>query len=398
MLGSHLEVRIPDAIEPAEGWRTWRLATSYGKQVLMSPSQGTLWLPGQAFGAYCGHDQEARDKGCHCGVNAWSDREGLAADLAYKSMPVWGRVRQWGETHEFEQGLRSQFAAPAELHVRPSVKDAEQVAAQLSELYGVPCTVEEHPAYGVEGKAARSARISWRSRILWPALLSLPAFVALWISQVYSPRTTEWMLRQDPAKAEQLYPGGSLLMLMLPIMLMTLCMNLTIGIPAGRHWRAAHRVFSTGFGLVMILTTAALMLVTLFHPLGSKQAQQAVSSKEAIAKAKRTSQVVRIKATKPLQVAWMDEYTDYKLGECNRLHGVQVCRHGDTMVFTPGDVEPEDPAEQAGCTSNEALGVVACVVDGKAVIEPIKDQAGAGGAKAGAEAGEAQTAAKGQAA
>jgi hypothetical protein len=94
----------------------------------------------------------------------------------------------------------------------------------------------------------------------------------------------------------------------------------------------------------------------------------------------------------------MDEYTDYKLGECNRLHGVQVCRHGDTMVFTPGDIEPEDPAEQAGCTSDEALGVVACVVDGKAVIEPIKDQAGAGGAKAGAEAGEAQTAAKGQAA
>lgn len=158
MLGEHINMRTPDAIEPEIGWRTWKVVDNYGRMMLRSPSIATLWVPGQVLYAMCTHTPAEREEGCQCGVNSFASEELMADADGYLDADVWGEVSLWGETHEFETGIRAQYAYPKCLHVQPHIENAEAVAEQLSREYNVPCDVAQHPGHSAEALGRRMER------------------------------------------------------------------------------------------------------------------------------------------------------------------------------------------------------------------------------------------------
>jgi hypothetical protein len=211
---------VPDAVSPAEGWRSWNTAESYGELLLVSPSQGTIWPPRQELRAHCGHSAAKRMQGCHCGINAWDSQERLEADDTYRECPVWGRVKLWGEVHTFDHGLRAQRAVPAELFVSDRVRGAEQVAARLSQAYGVPCTVAR-PA--PQDEAERVAKLNdpdsegnrVGAHILVMTMCAILAPIMLWGAlHAFKAWGNAWQVSQERDIAGPLM--GFLITLMLP--------------------------------------------------------------------------------------------------------------------------------------------------------------------------------------
>jgi hypothetical protein len=158
--------RIPDRIEPAQGWRVWDVVLLDGTPRLCSLAFWSIWIPGRAVQATCRraplegvvaglppHDAPA--EACRCGIYATAR---LAETLAYSREVgrrrdtvhrVVGRVSLWGTVIECEGGWRSALGYPAALFV-PGLRrrrwrvgptgaglPVEDIAVGLA-AYGVP--------------------------------------------------------------------------------------------------------------------------------------------------------------------------------------------------------------------------------------------------------------------
>lgn len=149
------EAKAPDQIEPIYGWRAW---TAKPDGTLYATNQETTWLPGHPTVAYCrvhadlfteGLDPHtAPDQHCSCGLYAGKH----VSQIMYAAGKpfVWGEVALWGKVILCSSGYRAQFGYPARnlklydptLHrLGKGRKQAEALAARVSELYGVEVTL-----------------------------------------------------------------------------------------------------------------------------------------------------------------------------------------------------------------------------------------------------------------
>lgn len=149
------EAKAPDQIEPIYGWRAW---TAKPDGTLYATNQETTWLPGHPTVAYCrvhadlfteGLDpHSAPDQHCSCGLYAGKH----VSQIMYAAGKpfVWGEVALWGKVILCSSGYRAQFGYPARnlklydptLHrTGKGRKQAERLAARVSELYGVEVTL-----------------------------------------------------------------------------------------------------------------------------------------------------------------------------------------------------------------------------------------------------------------
>ena len=137
--------RIPDYVEPLEGWRVWRVDRMDDGFRLRSLVQETSWPAREELVAECRkrrllprlrrrarHEPPAET--CACGIYATR----VECVSAYLSQPSWdgapyvfGRVLLWGTVIECERGWRATRAYPAQLFVpTPRRRGARGVSAQ----------------------------------------------------------------------------------------------------------------------------------------------------------------------------------------------------------------------------------------------------------------------------
>lgn len=136
-------MQVPDAIEPAIGYRVWLVR----KDRLYSLNHGSLWEPMQVFVATCGRgsDHDVPDPKCSCGTYAaatfnrlfdmgYTKSEGLFS-AGSDEVTIAGQIKLWGGIVPGTVGWRAQFAYPHKLLVPYS---RWQVAKKLADIYGVP--------------------------------------------------------------------------------------------------------------------------------------------------------------------------------------------------------------------------------------------------------------------
>lgn len=139
-----------EALEPAVGWKIWRVDHSKGQTRLRSVLYGDLWPARRPLSAVCRRVlrsvHEAPCRACGCGIHAGRE---LAAWEHYLSIGaeerVFGRALLWGSTIEGSAGWRAAQASPVEIFVPATVERAEDVADGLR-AYGVPVHLVEDPA------------------------------------------------------------------------------------------------------------------------------------------------------------------------------------------------------------------------------------------------------------
>lgn len=135
-------MKVPDAIEPAVGYRVW-VVRAGGE--LFSVNHGEFWTPGQVFEATChrGGSHEVPDVNCSCGAYAaatfnrlfdmgYTKSEGL---FASPEPTVAGQVSMWGGIVPGTVGWRAQFAYPKLLLVPYS---RWRMAKEIADKYKVP--------------------------------------------------------------------------------------------------------------------------------------------------------------------------------------------------------------------------------------------------------------------
>jgi hypothetical protein len=145
-IGRPLRVWGAQELQPAAGWRIWRVDRGPERTRLRSVLYGDLWPAGRPLEASCRRllrsAHEAPCPGCECGIHAGRE---LSAWEHYLSVDaetrVFGRVLLWGATIEGSSGWRAAYAAPVEIFVPVAVADAEQVVSGLA-AYGVPVHLE----------------------------------------------------------------------------------------------------------------------------------------------------------------------------------------------------------------------------------------------------------------
>lgn len=118
MLGSHEEAQL--IIEPVIGWRGWNVVDG----VFISPDQQTPW-PGAAISwdriCRCAPSQDKPASKsnalslidympCHCGINAYSSPQLLAASRYATVCDAIGQVELQGRVEVFEHGFRAEHA------------------------------------------------------------------------------------------------------------------------------------------------------------------------------------------------------------------------------------------------------------------------------------------------
>ncbi|HYX87814.1 MAG TPA: hypothetical protein VE753_00450 [Gaiellaceae bacterium] len=145
-IGRRVRAWGADELQPAVGWKIWRVDHRPEQTRLRSVLYGDLWSTGSPLEATCRRllrsPHEAPCPGCGCGIHAgrelsaWEHYLGVEPDTR-----VFGRVLLWGATIEGSAGWRAARAAPVEIVVPAAVADPEQVAAGLAD-YGVPVRVE----------------------------------------------------------------------------------------------------------------------------------------------------------------------------------------------------------------------------------------------------------------
>jgi hypothetical protein len=135
-------MQVPDAIEPAVGYRVW-IVRDDG---LYSVAHHVYWQPHMVFEATCGRtaEHDVPSPGCSCGTYAaatfnrlfdmgYTKETGLFA--APKEVTIAGQVNLWGGIIPGRLGWRAQFAYPKLLLVPYS---RWKVAKRVAEQYGVP--------------------------------------------------------------------------------------------------------------------------------------------------------------------------------------------------------------------------------------------------------------------
>ncbi len=170
---------VPDLVEPIVGYRSWtvRIHPS-GEPRLCSPYRRAAWSPGEAHRAHCSPEivataigfrnagrpngpHDAPGDGCTCGVHAWRVAQTALLDAAGSRglRAVTGDVALWGVVVRHERGWRDGQAYPTALLVHAATTDdlcfvfsweagelravpADELAAALTETYGVPTVVD----------------------------------------------------------------------------------------------------------------------------------------------------------------------------------------------------------------------------------------------------------------
>jgi hypothetical protein len=362
MLGSHQDMAAPDYIEPMIGWRTWNLTQAYDQPRLVSPSHSMLWIPGQAAHALCTHDRAQRLAGCRCGINSFASEQHLINSGEYRSAPVWGSVRLWGEVHEFEIGMRAQYGAPNVLFVDPRVKGADQVAAELGRAYGVPCEVRARPDIPVVVRASPDDT-QYRRRTLH--LCTLVVLYGVAYSLSFNPLICAWARGWQPG--ESTLPSELLRMLGMSPFLVLVASALTalIATTCSRRF-----ILRTCYILIIAAVMGMLMIISVQRADSRPQSNQ-VSEVHAAKLAFRTGKAVHVKRTGANSIAWALEYRTYRPGECNKdmdaYKHTRVCMDADGKAVT---ISPRETEHR--CTTDKALGVMSCVTgSGKPVIEAL---------------------------
>lgn len=134
-------MEIPDAIEPAVGWRAWNLITLDGGVFVGSINAGVMWPAGRKFEAVCPQTHEPPDPSCSCGVYAARTRKHLQKmgyhffDLDESRLVLIGEVNLWGGIIPGTQGWRAQYAYPKNFLVPYSMW---KYATMLRQTYDVP--------------------------------------------------------------------------------------------------------------------------------------------------------------------------------------------------------------------------------------------------------------------
>jgi hypothetical protein len=135
-------MRVPDAIEPAVGYRVWEVKSD---GLLYSVSHVTLWQPGMPFEAFCPKQHDVPDVQCSCGCYAAATFNRLF-DMGYTRssgifsvsgdrVTIAGQVSLWGDIIPGQYGWRAQFAYPKKLLVPYS---RWKVAKKVAAIYDVP--------------------------------------------------------------------------------------------------------------------------------------------------------------------------------------------------------------------------------------------------------------------
>lgn len=135
-------MKVPDAIEPAVGYRVWIVRGTR----LHSVNHGSQWEPNQVFEATCASkDHEVPDENCRCGAYAAATfnrlfEMGYTRDHGLFAAPpdeitIAGQVNLWGGIVPGTIGWRAQYAYPKMLLVPYS---RWQIARTISEVYNVP--------------------------------------------------------------------------------------------------------------------------------------------------------------------------------------------------------------------------------------------------------------------
>jgi hypothetical protein len=145
-IGRLLRAWGAEELQPAVGWKIWRVEHGPERTRLRSVLYGDLWPVGEPLEATCRRllrsEHEAPCRGCECGIHAGRE---LAAWEHYLSVDaetrVFGRVLLWGATIEGSAGWRAARAAPVEVFVPAAVANSAEVAEGLA-AYGVPVHVE----------------------------------------------------------------------------------------------------------------------------------------------------------------------------------------------------------------------------------------------------------------
>lgn len=181
--------RVPDMVgEPMRAWRAWQMDIEMRPVIstadpgdplserrpvitLNSINQGFTWEPRKVMVGVCNPDSQNTRKvkhddsetpmeGCLCGIHAM-DSPLFLAKTGYVSMIgpgksnfVWGEIAMWGKIINGTTGIKSQFAYPKELFIRPDARLSykndlgheidlgfEEVKDILSLQYGVPVEV-----------------------------------------------------------------------------------------------------------------------------------------------------------------------------------------------------------------------------------------------------------------
>jgi hypothetical protein len=129
-----------EALQPAVGWKVWRVEDGLLKSVLY----GDPWPVDEPIRAACvRHSHEAPSPGCECGIHAGRELAAWGHYLAVGAESrVFGRVLLWGATLQGANGWRAALARPVEIVVPPAVERADDVADAL-QAYGVPVHVLE---------------------------------------------------------------------------------------------------------------------------------------------------------------------------------------------------------------------------------------------------------------
>lgn len=157
-------IRVPDYVEPVEGWRIWAVVERDGRLLLRSLFFDTTWPWGFPMSANCEHRRfslrtpwrrrasghEAPEEACTCGIHASFEPVTVMPYFQHRApgsiCHALGRVALWGDVVECEAGFRAQRGYPTRLYV-PDLQriggwpwlrfDALQVARGLTG-YGVP--------------------------------------------------------------------------------------------------------------------------------------------------------------------------------------------------------------------------------------------------------------------
>lgn len=136
-------MKVPDAIEPAVGYRVWLVEGNR----LFSINHHVEWQPGMPFEAFCNRSQEHEvpDPACSCGCYAaasfnrlfdmgYTKSEGLFS-VGPEQVSIAGQVSMWGGIIPGNLGWRAQFAYPRKLLI-PYTR--YKIARPLAERYNVP--------------------------------------------------------------------------------------------------------------------------------------------------------------------------------------------------------------------------------------------------------------------
>lgn len=137
-------MQIPDAIEPAVGWRAWNVITGRpgsGEIFIGSVTQGSVWPHNRPMEAQCMHGHDPPGQSCSCGLYAATTRARLQKfgyhffDIDEERLVIIGQVNLWGGIIPGNHGWRAQYGYPKKFFVPYSMWNH---ANALKTAYGIP--------------------------------------------------------------------------------------------------------------------------------------------------------------------------------------------------------------------------------------------------------------------